>query len=92
MEIYVDLVLHARARLCDSKVDGPKDKIVCEMLKRLPLPKVYEVAKLFQERFMGKMQAPDSWKLVRTEERNQEFHGHCTDDSYVEVLRNVCRP
>ena len=35
-----------------------------EMLKRLPLAKIYEVAECFQERFMGRADAPNSWRIV----------------------------
>ena len=61
-EISVDLVLHARARFCDDQVDGPRDKVVSEMLKRLPLAKVYEVAERFQKRFMERAEVPNSWE------------------------------
>ena len=43
-EILVDFLLQARARLCDNNVNGAEDKIVSEMLKRLPLATVCEVA------------------------------------------------
>ena len=55
VEITVDLVLQARARLSDNKVNGPEDAIVSEMIKRLPMEKIYTVARCFQERFMGLM-------------------------------------
>ena len=48
-----------------GKVNGPRDQIVSEMLLRLPLKKVYEVAHFFQERFVGKADAPISWTLVQ---------------------------
>ena len=38
-EISAGFLLQARARMCDSKVDSPKDKIVSEMRKRLALGK-----------------------------------------------------
>ena len=38
-EVSVDLVLHPRHRLCEGEVNGPRYKIVSEMLKRLPLAK-----------------------------------------------------
>ena len=38
-EIKVDLVLQARAKLSDNKVNGPEDAIVSEMIKKLPMEK-----------------------------------------------------
>ena len=49
-----DTVLQTRSRLCDGKVHGPDDRLVSETLKRLPLVKIFEVANVFQEGFMGK--------------------------------------
>ena len=64
-EITVDLVLQARAKIADNKVNGPEDTVVCEMMKQLPLEKIYTITKCFQERFMGQMEAPSSWKVVK---------------------------
>ena len=44
-EITVDLVLQARAKLGDNKVHGPEDAIVSEMIKQLPLEKMYAIAR-----------------------------------------------
>ena len=39
-EIKVDLVLQARVKMSDNKVNGPDDAIVSEMIKKLPLEKL----------------------------------------------------
>ena len=59
-EITVDFVLQARAKMSDNKVNGPEDTAVSEMIKQLPLERVYINKKCFQERFMGQMEAPSS--------------------------------
>ena len=64
-EVTVDLVLQARARLSKNKVNGPEDAIVSEMIKRLPMDKIYIKTKCFQERFLGRMESPSSWKVVK---------------------------
>ena len=64
-EIAEDLVLQARAKLSDNEVNGPEDAIVSEMIKTLPLEKIYAIAKYFQEPFMGLMESPSSWKIVK---------------------------
>ena len=96
----MDLVLQARARLCDGKVDGWRDRILSETLMRLPLAKLYEVAKLLEERFVGKVWAPDSWTVVQlvflrkpdaeAEKGDQGFQGQSFDGSYVVVVRDAC--
>ena len=35
-EITIDLVLQARAKMLDNKVNGPEDAVVSEMIKQLP--------------------------------------------------------
>ena len=40
-KITVALVLRARVKLSDNKVNGPEDAIVDEMIKKLPLEKIY---------------------------------------------------
>ena len=65
VQISVDLVLQARAKLSNNKVTGPADAIVSEMIKAVPLEKIYMVTKCSQQRFMGTMEAPDSWKIVQ---------------------------
>ena len=64
-EISVDVVLQARARLCDNIVGGLKDKIVSEIVKRLPLTIVFKVANFFEEGFMGRAEVPNSRKIVQ---------------------------
>ena len=64
-EITVDLVLQARAKLTDNKVNGPENTIVSEMIKKLPMESIYTIATCFQERFMGQMESPSSWKVVK---------------------------
>ena len=39
-EITVDLLLQARAKMSDNKVNGPEDAVVSEMIKQLPLEKI----------------------------------------------------
>ena len=63
-EITVDLVLQARAKMSDNKVNGPEDAIVSEMIKQLPVEKICTFTRCFQERFMGQMESPSSWKIV----------------------------
>ena len=63
-EITVDLVLQARAKMCDNKVKGPEDAVVSEMIKQLSFEKIHITTRCFQERFVGEMEAPSSWKIV----------------------------
>ena len=64
-EITVDLVLQARAKLSENKVNGPEDAIVSEMIKRLPMEKICTITRCFQERFLGLVGSPSSWKVVK---------------------------
>ena len=64
-EISVDSVLQTRSRLCDGKVDGPDDRLVSEMLKRLPFVKNLRSGKCLTGALHGKEQASDSWKIVQ---------------------------
>ena len=64
-EITVVLVLQARAKMSDNKVNGPEDVVVSEMIKILPLEKIFPIVRCFQDRFMGQMDAPVSWKIVK---------------------------
>ena len=64
-EIPVDFVLQARDRLSDNKVNGLEDAIVSEMIKKLLMENIDTVARCFQERFMGFMDSPSSWKVVK---------------------------
>ena len=61
----MDLVLQARAKLSDNKVNGREDAFVSEMIKQLTLARIYTIAKCFQERFMGQMEGPSPWKIVK---------------------------
>ena len=63
-EVTVDLFLQVRAKMADNKVNGPEDAVVSEMIKEVPLEKIYTITRCFQERFMGQMEAPSSWKIV----------------------------
>ena len=46
-EITVDLVLQARAKMCDNKVNGPDDAVASEMIKHLPSEKIYTITRCF---------------------------------------------
>ena len=61
----MDPVLQARAKLSENKVNGPEDAIVSEMIKRSPMEKIYTKTKCFQERVLGRMGSPSSWKVVK---------------------------
>ena len=54
-EITVDLVLQARAKMSENKVNGPEDAVVSEMTKQLPLKKIY----IYYEVFSGALHEPD---------------------------------
>ena len=92
-EITVDLVLQARAKMSDEKVNGPDDAIVREMIKQLPLEKVYSSARCFQ---MGLMESSSSWKIVNLvflrnsdaapKTGDQKLQCNCADISDIEVL------
>ena len=58
-EIIFDLFLRARAKTEEEKVTGPSS--VAEMIKELPQATVYEVARCFQARLLGRERAPDCW-------------------------------
>ena len=80
-----------------AKSTVPEGRLVSEMLKRLPLVKIFEMANVFQERFMGKAQASDSWKIVQLvslrkpdAERRKGSRVSGPDGSYVDVVRDVC--
>ena len=64
-EITVDLVLQGRAKMSDNKVNGVEDTVVSEMIKLLPLENIHTITRCFQERSMGLMEAPSSWKIVK---------------------------
>ena len=50
----MDTVLQTRARLCEGKVNGPRDTFVSEMLERPLLANVFEVAKRLSRKIRGK--------------------------------------
>ena len=51
-EITVDLVLQARAKLGENRVNGLEDAIGSEMIQKLPMEKLSSVVQGFQERFL----------------------------------------
>ena len=53
MEITIDLVFQARAKMAENKVNGQKDSVVSEMIKQLPQEIIHEITRCFQERLMG---------------------------------------
>ena len=65
-DITVERVLQAREKLGDNKVEGPEDAIVSEMIKWLPMKKIYTISKCLQERFMGQMESPTSRRLWKS--------------------------
>ena len=65
VQITVDLMVQARAKMSDNKVNGPEDAIASEMINQLPLEKIYTITKCFQQRFMVQMESPSSWKIVK---------------------------
>ena len=61
----VDLVLQARAKMSENMVNGNEDAVVSETTKP-PLPeKNHTTTRCLQERFVGQMEAPSSWKVVK---------------------------
>ena len=96
-EITVDLVLQAKAKMSENKVNGPGDAVVSKMIKRLPLEKIHIITMCFQERLMDQMDAPSSWKFVKLvflrnpdgepKKGIQKLQSHRADISDVEVLR-----
>ena len=96
----IDLVLQAWAKMTDNKVSGPEEKVSSEMIKILPLGKIYTITRCLQDRFVGQMDAPSWWKICetglpaksgcRTKEGNQELQSDCTHQCHVEVVRVLC--
>ena len=83
------------------KVNGPEDAVVSEMIKPFPPEKIHIVTKYFQERFMGQVEAPSSWNIVKlvffstktrrgTKEKNKKLQGYCADLVKAEKKR-ICR-
>ena len=53
VSIKVNRVLRAGGKMLNGKTNGTADCLVAEMLRRLPIVVIYEVAHLFQRRFLG---------------------------------------
>ena len=67
-EITIDLVLlvlQAKAKMSEIEVNGFEDAVASEMMKQLPLEKICNVTRCFQECFVRQMEAPISWKIVK---------------------------
>ena len=52
-------------QMSENKVNRPEDAVVSEMIQQLPPEKIHIVTKCVQERFMGQVEAPSSWKIVK---------------------------
>ena len=65
VSITVNRVLRARGKRLNGKSNGPVDCLVAEMLRRLPIAVIYEVAHWFQRRFRGISRAPEAWRILR---------------------------
>ena len=48
-----------------TRVNGPENAVVSETIKILLLDKIYTIARCFQGRCVGQIDAPDSWKIVK---------------------------
>ena len=91
-EIVVDLVLEARAKMCDNKVNGFEDAVVSEkMIKQVPLEKIYiEFRSVFKDaswviwRRQGGLLAETG---CRAKERDQKLQGRC---AHISVFEAVC--
>ena len=81
--------------MSESSVDGPEDAIVNQAVALGEVPHSFEV--FFQERFMGEMEAPNSWRVVNlvflrkprcgTKEGDQKLQSHKVDINDVKVVR-----
>ena len=79
---------------------GLKDAVVSEMIKQVPLKKIYTLTKCFHERFMGLMEGPRSWKIVKLvflrkpdaepKKGDQKQEGYCAHMSVFEVVHVLC--
>ena len=95
-EITVDLVLQARAKLSDNEVNGPEDVIVSEMIKRLPMEKIYTKTRCCQERFSGSdgvsklMEGGEAAVLedagCRVDQRDQKLQSNSMSKWYASCL------
>ena len=48
----MDLVVTARAKIAEEKVNGPDDSVVPETMKQLLQEKIYDITKCFQTLFL----------------------------------------
>ena len=64
-EITIDLVLRARAKMSENKVNRPDDAIVSEIIKQLPQEKIFEITRRSQARLVGLEEAPTSWRILK---------------------------
>ena len=46
-------------------MDLAEDAIVSQMIKRLPMEKIYIITKCFQERFLGRMEVSELMQVVK---------------------------
>ena len=98
-EITVDLVFQARAKMSDNKVNGPGDAVVSWRTSSCPW-KISTITWCFQERFMGLMEAPSSWKTETglLEETPRSVHvflgtwGHKFRVRITFILEHLCAP
>ena len=51
--------------MAGNRAKGPEDRVVSEMIMQCLLEKISIITRCFQERFMGLMEAPSPWKIVR---------------------------
>ena len=98
-EITVDLVLQARAKLSDNKVNGPEDAIVSEMIKKVAhgkdqhycevLPRTFHgldgISKLVEDGVSGLLEETGRCP----EERDQKPQSNCFDIGHVKVVCNL---
>ena len=47
-ETTIDLVLQAREKVSDNRVNGPEDAVVSEMIKQLPQEKIYIITRCYR--------------------------------------------
>ena len=71
-----------------TRSTGPKTPIVSEMIKRLPMETIYTVTRFFHDRFMGQMESPSSWKVVKLVflRKDQKLQSNSTDIGDVQVV------
>ena len=84
----------------DSGSQWPDDAVVSEMINHLPVEKIYTITRCFQERFLGQMDAPSSWKIVKLvfpekpdvepKKRIRSKKSDRPHKCHVEVVRVLC--